>query len=379
MSHFSASWSGNVCRGVTLALVFGGSLLGAQDTGRVLESRLELPDAPGRAPTPAFVEPQAAAPAGLVKGTATVTGTVLDISGAAVAHGRVTLIDGKTDAELGVQESGDHGEFVFTELPAGLFRVIVTAPGLETFVSGDIVLKVDERHVLPEVSLPVAASNSSVQVTVTQEQLAEEQVKAAIKQRVLGVLPNFYTSYIWHAAPLKPKQKFELALRSMTDPVEFGVVAVVAGIEQERDTFPKYGRGAQGYGKRYGAAYADVVTGRIIGSAILPSLFHQDPRYFYRGSGSVPSRGWYAFRSAFVCRNDQERWQPNYSRLLGSFASGGISYLYHPEGDRGPSLIVRNGFIGIGGTVVTNLIREFVSRKLTPNVPGYAKGKPESN
>ena len=152
-----------------------------------------------------------------------------------------------------------------------------------------------------------------------------------------------------------------------------------AGIEQNRNTFPSYGDGAQGYGKRYGAAYADVVSARIIGSWALPAILHQDPRYFYRGTGSTGSRAWYAIRSALICRNDQERWQPNYSRVLGSFASGGISYLYHPQQDRGPSLIVRNGFIGIGGTMATNLVREFISRRLTPNVPVYAKGKPLGN
>ena len=94
------------------------------------------------------------------------------------------------------------------------------------------------------------------------------------------------------------RQKFDLAFHSITDPVEFVGTGIIAGAEQATDTFPGYGQGAEGYAKRYGAAYADDVLGRVIGSAILPSLIHQDPRYFYKGSGSVRSRAFYAMSRA---------------------------------------------------------------------------------
>jgi hypothetical protein len=121
---------------------------------------------------------------------------------------------------------------------------------------------------------------------------------------------------------------------------------------------------------------ADEALSRMIGSAILPSLLHQDPRYFYRGSGSKKSRAFYAISSAVICRGDNGRLQPNYSYVLGSFAAGGISNLYHPASDRGVGLTIGNGFLNVAAHALDNLGREFVFRKLTPKVPDYAQGKP---
>ena len=126
-----------------------------------------------------------------------------------------------------------------------------------------------------------------------------------------------------------------------------------AAAEQWQNTFPGYGQGAQGYAKRYGAAYADEAISRMIGSAILPSLLHQDPRYFYRGSGSKKSRALYAISAAVICRGDNGRMQPNYSYVAGAFAAGGISNLYHPAGDRGAGLTIANGFLNVGAHAST--------------------------
>ena len=246
---------------------------------------------------------------------------------------------------------------------------------MKSFVSSDIVLRAQERRELPQISLAVAGATTEVDVVVTQTDLAEEQLKAAEHQRVLGVLPNFYSSYIWDAAPLNAKQKFDLALHSITDPVEFLGTGIVAGAEQANNTFSGYGQGAEGYAKRYGAAYADDAIGRTLGSAVLPSLLHQDPRYFYRGSGSVRSRMFYAISRAVVTRGDNGRVEPNYSSVLGSFAAGGIANLYYPAGDRGVGLTLGDALVGTAGHAVDNLIREFLLRKLTSKVPAYENGK----
>jgi hypothetical protein len=214
-----------------------------------------------------------------------------------------------------------------------------------------------------------------VDVVIKQTDLAQEQIKAAEHQRVLGILPNFYSSYIWDAAPLNAPQKFSLAFHSITDPVEFVGTGIVAGAEQANDTFSGYGQGAKGYAKRYGAAYADDAIGKMIGSAILPSWLHQDPRYFYKGSGNVRSRMSYAISRAVVTRGDDGHAQPNYSRVLGSFAAGGLANLYYPAGDRGLALTLGNALVGTAGNAVDNLIREFLLRKLTSNVPVYENGR----
>jgi hypothetical protein len=315
--------------------------------------------------------------AGLVSAppdSASISGTVLDANGGALSGAQVTLAT-PNGAHVRTQFSGGNGQFGFDELPAGNFKLTVTSSGMESFISSDIVLHAGERRELSQISLAVAAATTEVDVVVTQTDLAQEQIKAAEHQRVLGILPNFYSSYIWDAAPLNAKQKFNLALHSITDPMEFVGTGVVAGAEQANNTFSGYGQGAQGYAKRYGAAYADDAIGKTIGSAILPSLFHQDPRYFYKGSGSVRSRMFYAISRAVVTRGDNGRQEPNYSRVLGSFAAGGIANLYYPAGDRGVGLTLGNALVGTAGNAIDNLIREFFLRRLTSKVPAYENGR----
>ena len=304
-----------------------------------------------------------------------ITGTVLDTTGALVPGATVTLTN-RAGSITRSMVSGSNGQFTFDLLPPGDFRVSVTSPGMGTFVSPEIVLTAGDRRDVPEIVLPIASTSADVHVHVTLDQIATEQVHAEEQQRVLGVLPDFYTTYIWNAAPLPAKQKFQLAFRSIIDPVAFLGAGALAGAEQYHNTFPGYGQGADGYAKRFGAAYANDAIGRMIGSAILPSLLHQDPRYFYLGSGSVRSRALYALSRAFICKGDNGRWEPNYSNILGSFAAGGISNLYHPAGDRGVGLTFGNGLIEIAGNAGTNLIREFLLRPLTRNLPVYEKGKP---
>lgn len=161
-----------------------------------------------------------------------------------------------------------------------------------------------------------------------------EQLKKQEHQRVLGVIPNFNTADVQDAARLTPKQKFRLAFRSAIDPATIGIAAAVAGFGQWNNSFEDYGQGAEGYFKRFGASYADTFDGTMIGNAILPSLLHQDPRYFRKGSGSFSSRLWYSITTTVRCKNDDGKWVPNYSNVMGNLASGGISNLYYPESDR---------------------------------------------
>lgn len=304
----------------------------------------------------------------------TISGTVLDVNGGVVPGAQVTLL-ALDHASSSVVLSDDQGNFSFSELSAGKFRFTVTSTGLETYTSPPIVLYPGERLIVPEFRLAPAATTTNVQVVVTQTELATEQLKAQEQQRVLGVFPNFYSSYIWDAAPLSSGQKYQLALRSIIDPFNFVGTAMFAAAEQWQNTFPGYGQGAQGYAKRYGAAYADEAISRMIGSAMLPSLLHQDPRYFYRGSGSKKTRALYAISAAVICRGDNGKMQPNYSYIAGAFAAGGISNLYHPASDRGAELTIANGFLNVGAHALDNLVREFLLRKLTPKVPVYANGK----
>ena len=111
----------------------------------------------------------------------------------------------------------------------------------------------------------------------------------------------------------------------------------------------------------------------MIGGAILPSLLKQDPRYFYKGTGSTRSRILYALANAVICKGDNGHWQFDYSGILGALAAGGISNLYYPASSRNRAgLTFENTLIGIGGSAVGNLFQEFLIRKLTP----HAQSKP---
>ncbi|AFL87284.1 hypothetical protein Terro_0963 [Terriglobus roseus DSM 18391] len=302
-------------------------------------------------------------------------GHIIDTNGAPVADAYVTLVNAKGANDQVIHSAAD-GTFLFNNLDPATVRLTVTAAGMETFISPEIRLDAGETGHIPEIILPIAPANTEISVVATQEQVAQAQLNAALHQRALGVLPNFYSSYIWDAAPLNFRQKSWLAFRSTTDPAEFAVIAIIAGVEQKRGTFKDYGDGAEGYGKRFGAAYADVVVSRFFGSAVFPSIFRQDPRYFYMGSGSVRHRALYAMSTAFIQKGNSGHFQPAYSRILGSVVAGAVSNLYRPDNNRGAGLIFRNVGIGIGGHAVVSLVREFVLRKVTSGIPDYEQGKP---
>jgi hypothetical protein len=267
------------------------------------------------------------------------------------------------------------GRFSFSDVPPGSFHLTITSAGFaaQTFAGN---LRSGENYVVPQIVLPIATASTEIRVVPSQIEVAEEQIKEEEKQRALGFIPNFYVSYVPNAAPLTPKQKFELAGKTIVDPVTFGLTAAIAGLQQANRNFSGYGQGAQGFAKRYGAAYADTATSTLIGSAILPSLLKQDPRYFYKGTGSKRSRFLYAVANSVICKGDNGHWQANYSSILGSLAAGGISNLYYPANDRGAGLTFENTLIGIGATAAANVLQEFVIKKLTPNAPNHPPAKP---
>jgi hypothetical protein len=296
-----------------------------------------------------------------------IIGTVVDPTGAAVAGAHVVLARDEKSTKQEVL-SGEDGQFSFPGVAPGPFQITVTS---ELFTTQNVsaILHPGENLTVPQIVFALATAVSRVQVSVPLVEVAEEELKVEEKQRIFGVIPNFYVTYVPNAAPLGSKQKFQLAWRSTIDPVNFVITGAIAGVEQATNTPSGYGQGAQGYAKRYGASYADLVTGTFIGGAILPSLLKQDPRYFYKGTGSVRSRVLYALANSVICKGDNGHWQANYSSILGSLAAGGISNLYYPEQNRnGAVLTVENTLIGIGETAATNLLQEFVIRKLTPNL-----------
>ena len=126
-----------------------------------------------------------------------------------------------------------------------------------------------------------------------------------------------------------------------------------------------YRQGAKGYGKRLGATFAGGYTNILVGDAILPSLLHQDTRYFYQGTGTTKSRLVHALASPFVIRGDDGHREINWSALGGDLASGAIANAYYPEKDRGAKLVLSSALIGVGGRAANAVVQEFVLHKFT--------------
>ncbi len=299
----------------------------------------------------------------------------MDKNGDVLQGARVTLM-GPSPADTRTIMSDGDGHFAFTGLPPGTYGITATGAGMSTFTSHEIPLQAGEVRMMPRLTLSVSGGVTSVTVEGNKEELAEEQVHIALQQRIGGVIPNFYSSYDWNAPPMQTKQKFKLSIRSIVDPVSLLIVAGIAGAEQYQNVFPAYGGGIEGYGKRYGAALANHASSTILCRAVYPSIFRQDPRYFYKGKGSFGSRALYAMSAAVMTRSDDGRWMPNYSNVLGNFSAGAISNLYYPEENRGASLVFLNGLVDTGADAVENLIREFLLKGITTHVPKVANGQP---
>jgi Carboxypeptidase regulatory-like domain len=314
------------------------------------------------APTVSQESTQQRAPVSL----GSISGKLVDQSGANIVGALVKLTRAN---EPSTQEttSDQEGLFAFSRVPPGSFHLTISSPGLAPQdVSGTV--QSGQAYVTPVIVMIIPTQVTEVHVGVPPEQLAQEQIKEQEKQRVFGVIPNFYVSYVPDAVPLSPKQKFELAWKSASDPITIVGVGALAGIDQAGDRWSEYGQGAQGYAKRFGATYANVFGATFIGGAIMPSILKQDPRYFYKGTGSKRSRFFYAISNSVICKGDNGRWQPNYSNVAGSFGGAGLEALYLPANDRrGAGFVFSAAMIRLGETSLAAVLQEFVFPKLTPN------------
>jgi hypothetical protein len=295
-----------------------------------------------------------------------ISGTVTDLYGDLLPGATVTL-DGQIPADHHQIVANDNGAFAFDGLRGNAsYRITVSRDGFVTWTSAAIMLAPDQHVFLSGVVLKIEGEQASVTVYASTAQIAVEQVRIEEQQRVLGFIPNFYVVYdSKNAVPLTAKLKFKLALRVSIDPVTIGGVAFMAGIDQAANT-PDYIQGAKGYGQRIGAVAADSFSDILIGGAILPSLLHQDPRYFYQGTGTTQSRLRHALFSPFICRGDNGRWQPNYSSVGGDLASSAISNVYYPQSNRGAGLVFGNFAIGTAERMASGFAQEFIFRRFTP-------------
>ena len=295
-----------------------------------------------------------------------ISGSVTDVGGALIPGATVAL-EGPSQQDSRSVVANENASFEFIVKPGVPYHVTVSAQGFADWRSDTLVLKPGEVSPLNDIKLRLQGENASVTVTASRAEIATAQVKMEEQQRVFGFIPNFYTVYDHNAVPLTAKLKFELALKVSIDPVTFAGTSFLAAANQASD-YPKYVQGLKGYGQRFGAVYTNDLTDIMIGGAILPAILHQDPRYFYQGTGTTKSRLLHALSSPIICKGDNGLWQPNISSLGGYLTSGAIANAYYPPSNRGVGLVFSTFAVDFSANMANGILQEFVLRKLTPSL-----------
>jgi hypothetical protein len=303
-----------------------------------------------------------------------IQGKVTDTSGAPIL-GAVVTVHG-TDGILQMTVTGGDGAFQISSLAPGTYSVKISASGLSDWSAANVPASIAPESKPLLAVMHVALAVTTLTVGLSPEEVAAEQLNQEVKQRVLGVLPNYYAAYEDHPAPLSPKQKLHLGLKVLLDPATFAAVGIAAGIQQKRNSYYQYGQGSEGFAKRFGAEYATAADSVLITSVVANSVLHQDPRYFYSGKGTTAQRVWYALKSAFRAKGDNGKWQPPYSGLIGSIAAAEISQTYHPGSRTQYTLLGRSLMFRFVGLMGLNLAEELFLKELTTHTP---KGQSAAN
>jgi hypothetical protein len=291
---------------------------------------------------------------------ATILGTVTDINGQPVEGATVTLkVPQATD--LRTVTTSALGFFEFDDVAAAIpFHVSVSAIGFAHWESPVIILQAGQREQLAVGKLRIEEVHTTVTVSPeSSHEIAVQQVEVEEKQRGFGIIPNFFTVYDPNPAPLTAKLKFDLSFRVLRDPFTFAGVALIAGVGQATGN-PAYVQGAKGYGERFAANYANQFTTILIGGAVLPSLLHQDPRYYYQGSGTKSSRALHAISNVFITKGDSGRTEPNFSSMGGDLASAAIASSYYPERNEEARTVLETFALNTALHVAVRLLQEFV-------------------
>jgi len=179
-------------------------------------------------------------------------------------------------------------------------------------------------------------------------------------KRILGVLPNYRT--VEDSRPfsrITSKQKFTIAAKDSFDYPVYFISGAFAALYQLDDQNPSFGQGLKGYGKRYAAAYGDQAIGNILAEGLFPTLLHEDPRYFRRGTGGKWGRARYALTRVIVSRTDRGNWGFNYAEWLGNGSAAAISNFYYPADTRNFHDNVEKVTVAIATDAFSNVLKEF--------------------
>jgi len=207
-----------------------------------------------------------------------------------------------------------------------------------------------------------APAGGAVPAQAATPQAGYQQYGAQDKKRILGIMPNFRTTSVdaKDIVKLKSKEKFQLATRDAFDPGAFFTTGILTGLSHwQQQYYPAIPLGAKGFGERYALNFVDNASSTYFAEAIVPSLTHQDPRYFRKGQGPIIKRLGYSVSRLLIARSDGGKWVPNGGQLGGSFAAGSLANLYYPASQRSvQNTFIRFG-INLGTDGLSNLGREF--------------------
>jgi hypothetical protein len=190
---------------------------------------------------------------------------------------------------------------------------------------------------------------------------AVDAVPKSDDKHILGVVPNYATvnDPAQRFQSIPSKEKFKLAAQDAFDPFSWVITGIYAGVAHWGNDYAGYGQGAQGYAKRYGAAFADGAISNYMTDAIFPTLLHQDPRYFRLGAGSGWKRAGYALTRIVVTRSDRGAWQFNTSELAGNAVAAGLANLYYPRENRTGGDTLEKFAVNVFSDAGFNVLKEF--------------------
>ena len=250
-------------------------------------------------------------------------------------------------------------------LPAGPHRALLVGLTLLVLCGSSAAQQQDQPDALPDAPSAIQPAQAKPQSNSAMQSSAQFVI---LLERGSHMFPNLATS----TAPLSPEEKFKLAVDNSTSISAFLAANLSAGVNQAHDTPSGYGAGTKGYWERLGAAMARRSSSQVLGTFLLASAFHEDPRFYVRNDLNLGGSIKYAIRRVFVTRTDAGDPTFNWSGLLGMAGSEGLANVYYPHNYRSAAnTFSRFGFDMLGNSA-GNLLRQYwprINRKLKTEPP----------
>ena len=212
----------------------------------------------------------------------------------------------------------------------------------------------------PHPKTPAPRPNATVENPCATKPAEEQNTRGKQTNRILWVVPNFAAvSANTQLPPLSTKGKFRLAAEDSFDYSSFVWTGILAGQEFGLQSYPEFRQGAAGYGRYYYHLFIDGVSGTFFTEAIVPSLTHEDPRYYTMEHGNILVRVGYALSRVVLTKDDSEGTSFNWSEVGGNLLEAGLSNAYYPPQERGGRQTMINWGAQVESAALNNIVKEF--------------------